>query len=163
MAAIAFHMSRGCTVQRELDATVAAACIDTWSVVGAGVNMQPRYRIGLGGSMRVSRWLVAAGVMLMVAGGQAAFAQASSATTSTQLNSQQQKMKECAQEGKAKGVKGEERKAFMSSCLSSKGMSQEDINKQQQKMKTCNVDAKAKNLKGADYKAFMKTCLSGSG
>jgi len=51
----------------------------------------------------------------------------------------------------------------MSSCLSSKGMSQEDINKQQQKMKTCNVDAKAKNLKGADYKAFMKTCLSGSG
>ena len=114
--------------------------------------------------MRVSRWLVAAGVMLMVVSGQAGFAaQASTATTSTQLNSQQQKMKECAQEGKAKGLKGEERKTFMSSCLSSKGMSQEDINKQQQKMKTCNVDAKAKQLKGADYKAFMKTCLSGSG
>ena len=43
--------------------------------------------------MRVSRWLVVAGVMLMVASGQAALAQASSATTSTQLNSQQQKMK----------------------------------------------------------------------
>jgi len=114
--------------------------------------------------MRVSMWRVAACVMLMVVSGQAGFAaQASTATTSTQLNSQQQKMKECAQEGKAKGVKGEERKAFMSSCLSSKGMSQEDINKQQQKMKTCNVDAKAKHLKGADYKAFMSSCLSGSG
>jgi len=101
--------------------------------------------------------------MLMVASGPAAFAEASTAATSTQLNSQQQKMKDCAQEGKAKGVKGEERKAFMSSCLSSKGMSQEDINKQQQKMKTCNADAKTKQLKGADYKAFMKTCLSGSG
>jgi len=101
--------------------------------------------------------------MLMVASGPAAFAEASTATASTQLNSQQQKMKECAQEGKAKGLKGEERKTFMSSCLSSKGMSQEDINKQQQKMKTCNVDAKVKQLKGADYKAFMKTCLSGSG
>jgi len=113
--------------------------------------------------MRVSRWLVAAGVMLMVVSGPAAFAEASTATASTQLNSQQQKMKECAQEGKAKGVKGEERKAFMSSCLSSKGMSQQDINKQQEKMKTCNADAKTKSLKGADYKAFMKTCLSGSG
>jgi hypothetical protein len=163
MAAIAFHMSRRCTVQRELHATVIAASIDTWSAVDAGVNMQPRYWIGLGGSMRVSRWLVAAGVMLMVVSGPAAFAEASTAATSSQLNSQQQKMKDCAQEGKAKGVKGEERKAFMSSCLSSKGMSQEDINKQQQKMKTCNADAKTKQLKGADYKAFMKTCLSGSG
>jgi psiF repeat len=113
--------------------------------------------------MRVSRWLVAAGALLMVVAGQGAFAQASTATTPHELNSQQQKMKECAAEGKAKGVKGEEHKAFMSSCLSSKGMSQEDINKQQQKMKTCNADAKTKALKGADYKAFMKSCLSGSG
>ena len=113
--------------------------------------------------MRVTRWLVAAFAMLTVVAGQAAFAQASTATTTHQLNSQQQKMKECAEEGKAKGVKGEERKAFMSSCLSSKGMSHEDINKQQQKMKTCNADAKTKGLKGADYKAFMKSCLSSSG
>lgn len=113
--------------------------------------------------MRVSRWLVVAGVMLTVVSGQAAATQASTATTSAELNSQQQKMKECAQEGKAKELKGEERKTFMSSCLSSKGMSQEDINKQQQKMKTCNADAKTKSLKGADYKAFMKSCLSASG
>jgi hypothetical protein len=113
--------------------------------------------------MRVTRWRAAAFAMLTVVAGQAALAQASTATTSHQPNSQQQKMKECAEEGKAKGVKGEEHKAFMSSCLSSKGMSQEDINKQQQKMKTCNADAKTKGLKGGDYKAFMKSCLSSSG
>ena len=113
--------------------------------------------------MRVTTWLGAAGAMLMLMGGQAAFAQASTASTPHQLNSQQQKMKECAAEGKAKGVKGDERKAFMSSCLSAKGMSQQDINKQQQKMKTCNADAKTKSLKGADYQAFMKSCLSSSG
>ena len=113
--------------------------------------------------MRVSRWLVAASALLAVVAGQAALAQASTAATSQHLNSQQELMKECAEEGKAKGVKGEERKAFMSSCLSSKGMSQEDINKQQQKMKTCNADAKTKGLKGEDYKTFMKSCLSSSG
>src|SRR5262249_35683326 len=85
MAAIALHMSRRCTVERELHATVTAASTGTWSAVRAGVNMQPRYWIGLGGSMRVSRWLVAAGVMLMVVSGPAAFAEASTAATSTQL------------------------------------------------------------------------------
>ena len=82
--------------------------------------------------------------------------------SSTTRHSQQQKMKECAAEAKSKGVKGDERKSFMSSCLSSKGMSDEQINKQQEKMKTCNADAKGKGLKGADYKSFMKSCLSSS-
>jgi len=113
--------------------------------------------------MKVSGWSVAMGAMLAIAAGEVSLAQTTGSASSPQLNSQQQKMKECAQEGKAKGLKGEERKTFMSSCLSSKGMSQEDINKQQQKMKTCNADAKTKSLKGADYKAFMKTCLSASG
>ena len=71
--------------------------------------------------MRVSRWLVAAGVMLMVASGQAALAQASSATTSTQLNSQQQKMKTCNVDAKAKNLKGADYKAFMKTCLSGSG------------------------------------------
>src|ERR1700750_2204055 len=79
MAAIAFHMSHRCTVQRERHAMVTAGSLDAWSVVGAGVNMQPRYWIGLGGSMRVSRWLVAAGVMLMVVSGQAGFSPPGSA------------------------------------------------------------------------------------
>ena len=113
--------------------------------------------------MRTSRCLVTAGAMLALLAGQVCVAQSSTATGSPHPNSQQQKMKDCAEEGKAKGVKGEDRKAFMSSCLSSKGMSQQDINKQQEKMKSCNVEAKSKGLKGADYKSFMSTCLSSAG
>jgi hypothetical protein len=104
------------------------------------------------------------GATLAVAAGQAALAQtATPAQSSTHLNSQQEKMKECAGDAKTKGLTGADRKTFMSSCLSSKGVSQEDINKQQEKMKTCNADAKTKGLSGADRKAFMKSCLSSSG
>ena len=113
--------------------------------------------------MRVSTWLAALGAALAVVAGQAALAQTAAPAASPHLNSQQEKMKECAADAKAKGVTGADRKTFMSSCLSSKGMSQEDINKQQQKMKTCNADAKTKGLSGEDRKAFMKSCLSSSG
>jgi hypothetical protein len=119
--------------------------------------------------MRVSTGLVALGATLAVVAGQVALAQSatpaqSTATqSSTHLNSQQEKMKECNADAKSKGLSGADRKSFMSSCLSSKGVSQEDINKQQQKMKTCNADAKTKGLSGDDRKAFMKSCLSSSG
>jgi psiF repeat len=114
--------------------------------------------------MRVSTWLAALGATLAVVAGQAALAQtATPAQSSTHLNSQQEKMKECAGDAKTKGLTGADRKTFMSSCLSSKGVSHEDINKQQEKMKTCNADAKTKGLSGADRKAFMKSCLSSSG
>src|SRR6516165_10082756 len=122
------------------------------------------YPIRKGGCMRVSGWLVATmGAMLAIVAGEVSVAQTTASATSPQLNSQQQKMKECAAEAKSKGVSGADRKSFMSSCLSSKGMSQEDINKQQEKMKTCNADAKTKALKGDERKAFMKSCLSSSG
>lgn len=48
--------------------------------------------------------------------------------------------------------KGDERKAFMKSCLSSKSMAQRE------KMKQCNADATGKS--GAERKQFMKSCLS---
>jgi hypothetical protein len=73
---------------------------------------------------------------------------------------QQEKMKTCDAEASQKGLKGEERKAFMSKCLSA-GSAAAPKNTQQEKMKTCNADAKAKNLKGADREAFMKRCLPG--
>jgi hypothetical protein len=63
---------------------------------------------------------------------------------------QQSKMGECNKE--AAGMKGDERKAFMKSCLSAKKQTQQD------KMKACNADAKGK--KGDERKAFMKSCLS---
>jgi hypothetical protein len=69
-------------------------------------------------------------------------------------NSQQSKMTDCNKQAGDK--KGDDRKAFMKTCLSAKPaaapMSQQD------KMKACN--AQATDKKGDDRKAFMKTCLS---
>ena len=63
---------------------------------------------------------------------------------------QQSKMAACNKS--AEGKKGDERKAFMKSCLSDKKTAR------QSKMKTCNKDATGK--KGDERKAFMKDCLS---
>ncbi len=81
---------------------------------------------------------------------------------------QHEKMKGCNKE--AHGMKGADRKAFMSKCLKkdyvlkSEGAAEEKPTAsaaptQQNKMKTCNADAKEKALKGAERKAFMSSCL----
>jgi hypothetical protein len=101
--------------------------------------------------MTRSTWLVAIGAVLAIASAQAAVAQGTE-------NSQQDKMKSCNADAKAKSLTGDARKSYLSSCLSSKGVS----NSQQEKMKSCNADASTKGLKGDDRKAYMKTCLSGS-
>ena len=122
--------------------------------------------------MRRSTWLVAVGAALAVVAGQAAVAEAQ------HENSQQAKMTTCNADAKAKGLKGDERKAYMKSCLSEKGAAapaaaekmekagtaekgekSEKLTAQQEKMKSCNADAKAKALKGDERKAFMKDCL----
>ena len=69
-------------------------------------------------------------------------------------NPQQERMKAC--NAQAGDKKGDERKAFMSTCL--KGGEAMPMT-QQEKMKKCNADASAKALKGDDRKAFMSTCL----
>ena len=75
-------------------------------------------------------------------------------------SSQQDKMKACNTQ--AAGKKGDERKAFMQSCLSAgSGGTAAAHNSQQEKMKTCNADASKKHLKGDERKTFMKGCLSG--
>lgn len=65
-------------------------------------------------------------------------------------NSQQDLMKTC--NASATGKKGDERKAFMKSCLA------DGRKAQQEKMKTCSSQGKGK--KGPEYKAYMKECLS---
>ena len=76
---------------------------------------------------------------------------------------QQQKMKDCNAQATAKNLKGDERKTFMSSCLSASAPAASPAKMtQQEKMTDCNKQATAKNLKGDDRKAFMSTCLSGS-
>jgi hypothetical protein len=75
-------------------------------------------------------------------------------------NSQQSKMTTC--NAQAGDKKGDDRKAFMKSCLSATPAAAASAPlTQQEKMKTCNTQAADK--KGDDRKAFMKTCLSNKG
>ena len=68
---------------------------------------------------------------------------------SAPMGKQQTKMGECNKDAGDK--KGDERKAFMKTCLSAKKATQ------QEKMKTCNVEAKG--MKGDERKKFMSDCL----
>jgi hypothetical protein len=74
---------------------------------------------------------------------------------SAPMSKQQSKMGDCNKEAGEK--KGDERKAFMKTCLSAKPVAAAT---QQDKMKSCNADPKAKATKGDERKAFMKECLS---
>ncbi|MFV3367928.1 PsiF family protein [Pseudomonas sp. NY15435] len=71
---------------------------------------------------------------------------------------QQEKMKTCNADATTKALKGDERKAFMSTCLKA-GSDSKAMTPQQEKMKSCNADATKKALKGDERKAFMSTCL----
>jgi psiF repeat len=102
---------------------------------------------------------------LMLSGSIGAMAQAPAPAPQTSQatpNSQQQRMKDCSQ--KATGKKGDDRKAFMSSCLSGAdtSASSKKLTSSQERMKKCNADAAAKSLKGDDRKKFMSTCLKAS-
>jgi hypothetical protein len=79
-------------------------------------------------------------------------------------NSQQSKMTTCNAQADDQKLAGDDRKAFMKTCLSAKSSAPtaKVLTPQQQKMKSCNADAKTKALAGDARKAFMKTCLSGS-
>ena len=63
---------------------------------------------------------------------------------------QQERMADCNKQASAKGMKGDERKGFMSSCLK---------DKPQDRMAKCNKDASAKSMKGDERKKFMSECL----
>jgi hypothetical protein len=68
---------------------------------------------------------------------------------------QNEKMTQCNKD--AAGMKGDERKAFMSKCLSAEGSSTAK-NSQNEKMKSCNASATGKT--GDERKAYMSECLS---
>src|SRR3954451_7748176 len=79
---------------------------------------------------------------------------------------QQEKMKACNADAKTKALKGDERKKFMSTCLSDKGAAApaaeaKKLTPQQEKMKSCNAEATTKALKGDERKKFMSSCLKG--
>ena len=96
---------------------------------------------------------VLGGVLTVPVMAQAASATAAPANGKT---AQQQRMTTCNAE--AKGKKGAERKAFMSSCLKGESAAgTKQLSSSQQRMKDCN--AKAKGKTGDDRKAFMSSCL----
>jgi len=64
-------------------------------------------------------------------------------------NSQQERMKACNQEAGDK--KGDDRKKFMSTCLSNKKKASDN------KMAACNT--KSKGMKGDEHKKFMSDCM----
>jgi hypothetical protein len=83
-----------------------------------------------------------------------------------QQEKQQEKMTACNAEAKTKALKGDERKKFMSTCLSDKATAapaaqEKKLTPQQEKMKSCNAEATTKALKGDERKKFMSTCLKG--
>ena len=91
---------------------------------------------------------------------------------------QQEKMKACSAEAKAKGLKGDDYKKFRDNCLKAKpaapaaaeqktnpaapaAAEQKALSPQQEKMKKCNGLASSQGLTGDARKKFMSGCLKG--
>ncbi len=74
------------------------------------------------------------------------------------LSPQQQKMGSCNKEAAARSLKGDERKKFMSDCLSA----DKKPTSPRERMSACNKDAGDKQLKGDERKKFMSDCLKAS-
>ncbi|MBB3241776.1 hypothetical protein FHW68_003302 [Pseudomonas sp. Tn43] len=74
---------------------------------------------------------------------------------------QQNKMTTCNADATAKSLKGDERKAFMSTCLKAAPVADaaKPMTPQQEKMKTCNATAATQALTGDARKTFMSDCL----
>ena len=74
---------------------------------------------------------------------------------------QQNKMTTCNAEATAKSLKGDERKAFMSTCLKAAPAADaaKPMTPQQEKMKTCNATAATQALTGDARKTFISDCL----
>ena len=83
----------------------------------------------------------------------ATFVLSAQAADEKKPTAQQSKMTTCNKEAGDK--KGDERKAFMKTCLSAKKETQQD------KMKSCNKEAGDKKMAGEERKKFMSTCLKG--
>jgi len=88
---------------------------------------------------------------MMVMAAAATLAMGAAQAQDKKPTAQQQRMTQCNKE--AAGKKGDERKKFMSECLSSKA------NTQQDRMTACNKQAAG--MKGDERKKFMSGCLKG--
>ena len=67
-----------------------------------------------------------------------------------EMTPQQQRMSNCSKQASDKGMKGDDRNAFMSTCLKGGG----------DKTAACNAQADEKKLHGAARDSFVKKCAS---
>jgi hypothetical protein len=72
---------------------------------------------------------------------------------------QQEKMKTCSAEAKAKTLKGSERRSFMSQCLAATPEEKQARVALKEKTRTCTEEAKAKALRGDERKQFVASCV----
>ena len=93
-------------------------------------------------------------IAMILAWGGAPLALAADAPADKAPSAQQMRMKQCNE--RAGEMKGDERKHFMSDCLSGKEPAKMT---QQERMKQCNERAGA--TKGEERKRFMSECLKG--
>ena len=82
------------------------------------------------------------------------------------LTAQQSRMKACNADAKSQALKGDERKAFMSTCLKGNKATaaQEPVIAKQEtprqaQRKACGAEAKSQSLKGEERKEFVKECM----
>ena len=104
------------------------------------------------------RQLLTLAAALALAVSTSAFAAPAKDSSGSAMTPQQTRMGDCNKQ--AAGKKGDERKAFMKTCLSGNSAMAAPATPmtQQDKMKKCSGENKGK--KGDEYKAAMKTCLS---
>lgn len=108
------------------------------------------------------RWIsvaVCLGLAFSVLAAGPAFAQDKPQTP--QQKAQQERMAKCNADAKKQGLKGDDRKTFMRSCLRGGQTAARGDNPQQERMRTCNAQARRQNLEGDARQKFMTDCLAG--
>src|SRR5215469_4258531 len=79
--------------------------------------------------------------------------------------SQPEKAKKCEENAKKMGLKGDDRAAFLSSCMAAKDTAAATMSPEEKakvnNADSCEQQATQKGLKGKDRKTFMKTCSAG--
>lgn len=82
------------------------------------------------------------------------------ASTSAVAATQQEKMRTCNAEAKSQSLKGEDRRAFMSQCLSVTPEEKQERLALKEKTRSCNAEARAKSIKGEERKQFITQCMA---
>ena len=112
---------------------------------------------------RISQHALAAMMSLLLATSLASVAASGAPRdkpTQSSTASQQDKAKACNDLADQKGLKDQDRKTFMQSCLNKAANGSGGNVSEQDKATTCKNIADKKGLKGADRRSFVKDCMN---